>query len=303
MSLSQPDLDLLADYVGGALDGTPDSERVGERIRTDAAWASAYADLVAALESVDTDLHLFGAQYEPMPDDVWTRLEAALSAESSAPRTPAPQPAGPPSAPEFTAPRDNRPPSRATARRRRWMAPVLAGVGVLFAVTVGIAAVRGPTNMFDNMQTDSGAGTAADAPAAAGPPILQRASGRDYTADTLVLATDFGSTTSLYSYASPAPQEAGGDTSKSVPKTTRSFASPVPNPLARLTDPAELAKCLDAVRTVTPGQVVGVDYATYEHTPAALIVVRTPANADWVGVAGAECGNQGADLLAQKLVN
>lgn len=295
MSLNQPDLDLLADYVGGALDGTPDEQRVGERIRSDAEWARAYADLVTAFDRVSADLRAYGRAPEPMPDAVWDQLEAALSSASPA-STAASSNGGP--APIFTAPRDNRPPGRAAKRRRRVSMPVLAAVAVLFVLTLGIFVANGLSGQLDRYK-DAGAGDAA-APAAAGPTVLQRASGRDYTADNLALATDFGKSTFDFSAK---PQSEGLAEKSSRVNTSASYASAIPVPLMALTREDRLADCLNAVTAITPGQVLGIDYATYERTPAAMIVVRTPDDGLWVGVVGADCGTQGADLLTQKRLN
>jgi hypothetical protein len=290
VSLNQPDLDLLADYVGGALDGTPEEERVGERIRSDAEWAAAYSELVTAFDSVSTDLRAFGQAPEPMPADVWDRLEAALSAPATASSN-----GGLPSAPPvFTAPRDNRPAGRAARRRRRVHTPVLAAIAVLVVLTIGIFAVKGMSGQFGTQNSGS-ADTAA--PAAAGPPIYQRSSGRDYTDDNLVLATDFGN---MGTALSSQPQSEGLTDKSSRVTTSSSYASPIPSPLQPLTVGDRLARCLEAVTAIMPGQVLGVDYAAYQGTAAALVVVRTPDDGRWVGVVGADCGNKGADLLAQK---
>jgi len=292
VSLNQPDLDLIADYVGGALDGTPDEQRVGDRIRSDAEWARAYADLTAAFGAVSSDLRAFGATPERMPDDVWAGLEAALSSASTAPNGEFASGQRPKEPPTFTAPRDNRPPSRHAARRRRWATPVVAAIAVLFALSLTIFALKVPTRNFG----DSGS-TGADAPAAVGgAPVLQRASGRDYTDETLVLATDFG----VAYAASAGGRAATAEDSAKAPQVAPSYAAPVPPALSSLTIPSNLGRCLDAVTAIMPGQVLGVDYATYERTPAVIVVVRTPDDSRWVGVAAADCGNGGAHLLAQK---
>jgi hypothetical protein len=299
VSLNQPDLDLLAEYVGGALDGTPDEERVGERIRTDAEWAEAYADLVAAFDAVSGDLHAYGSAPEPMPADVWDRLEAALSSVPTASEPPPAYGDHSKASPDFTAPRDNRPPSRSVRKRRRVATPVLAAVAVLFALSLGIFVVKGLPQLADGGSSEN-SGTAADAPpaytSAGGAPILQRASGRDYTDENLVLATDFGSTfLSQRATTGQQPQDAA----KSL-RTESSYASAVPPQLLPLTQTDRLAACLTQVARIMQGQVLGVDYALYQHQPAAMIVVRTPDDARWVGVVGADCGSQSADLLAQK---
>ncbi|MFB9234623.1 hypothetical protein ACFFWC_03585 [Plantactinospora siamensis] len=85
---SEADLDLLADYLGGALTGSPDESRVRELVRDDAEWAEAYTVLLAASDAVRADLAGWGAEPEPMPAAVAERLTAALAA---APPEPAPQ--------------------------------------------------------------------------------------------------------------------------------------------------------------------------------------------------------------------
>jgi hypothetical protein len=299
VSHGKPDLDLIADFVGGALAGTPQERSVGDRIRTDPEWAGAHAELVAALDRVSADLRAFGSDDEPMPDDVWTRLEAALSEPAEPEPIPIWRPMG--------GPADNRPPSRtarsSTRRRRRWMIPALAAVVVLFALSLGIAALR--PFFQGGSGTNAGLGrtdtSGAQAPMSAGAPVLQRSSGRDYTDDTLVLATDFG--------ALPFPSSV--DTQKSAtgnesvvpgPGVQLNYAVPVPAALTRLTSPDALARCLAAIATTAPGQVLGVDYANYRGTPAAIIVIRTADDARVVAVAGANCGEGGPDLLTQKRV-
>ncbi|GIF71151.1 hypothetical protein [Asanoa siamensis] len=77
--MSEVDYDLLADYVGGALTGTPDSDRVAELVATDPDWAAEHGLLVAALAVTADDLAVFAElTAEPMPADVTERLLAAL---------------------------------------------------------------------------------------------------------------------------------------------------------------------------------------------------------------------------------
>jgi hypothetical protein len=77
------DIDLLADYVGGALDGTPDKARVADLIVDDPAWRDAHALLAGGVATVGLQLSTFGAVPEPMPADVFARLDAALTAASA----------------------------------------------------------------------------------------------------------------------------------------------------------------------------------------------------------------------------
>jgi len=77
------DFDLLADYVGGALDGTPDEAEVARLIAEDPAWAESYAALTAGVDAVRLDLAALAAEPEPMPPAVVDRLDAALARPAS----------------------------------------------------------------------------------------------------------------------------------------------------------------------------------------------------------------------------
>lgn len=72
------DLDLLADYVGGALDGTPDEAEVARLVTQAPDWAAAYAALTGGLDAVRLDLTALASAPEPMPAVVVDRIEAAL---------------------------------------------------------------------------------------------------------------------------------------------------------------------------------------------------------------------------------
>ncbi|MER7169324.1 hypothetical protein ABT336_25110, partial [Micromonospora sp. NPDC000207] len=74
------DLDLLADYLGGVLDGTPEEAVVARLVAEDAAWAQAEARLAPALSAVGADLAAWGADAPEMPSDVADRITAALAA-------------------------------------------------------------------------------------------------------------------------------------------------------------------------------------------------------------------------------
>jgi hypothetical protein len=76
---SEVDIDLLADYVGGALDGTPDETVVAGLVADDPAWRTAHDALAGATATVGAQLRLLGAAPAPMPADVAARLDAALA--------------------------------------------------------------------------------------------------------------------------------------------------------------------------------------------------------------------------------
>jgi hypothetical protein len=82
------DLDLLADYVGGVLDGTPDETVVSRLITEDLDWSRAYAELAPAVETVRASLAAWGATSTVMPTDVADRITAALCADPVVPATP-----------------------------------------------------------------------------------------------------------------------------------------------------------------------------------------------------------------------
>ncbi|WP_200212097.1 hypothetical protein [Micromonospora coerulea] len=82
---SEVDHDLLADYVGGALDGTPERVRVARLIEEDRAWAGAYAALAPAVELVRADLAGWAAATPEMPLAIAERLAAALAGAGPAP--------------------------------------------------------------------------------------------------------------------------------------------------------------------------------------------------------------------------
>lgn len=76
---SEVDFDLLADYVGGALDGTPDEAVVTALIEGHPTWRAAYHRLTGGVAAVTAGLRSWGTEPEPMPADVMARLDAAFS--------------------------------------------------------------------------------------------------------------------------------------------------------------------------------------------------------------------------------
>ncbi|WBB65788.1 hypothetical protein [Micromonospora sp. WMMD812] len=74
------DHDLLADYLGGVLDGTPEETEVARLVAEDAAWAEAYALLASAVTDVRADLARWGEPVVELPATVADRITAALAA-------------------------------------------------------------------------------------------------------------------------------------------------------------------------------------------------------------------------------
>jgi hypothetical protein len=277
--MKQHEFELLADYVGGALDGTPEAAEVTRRIRENAAWAQAHSELTAALRSVETDLAAAARTDQTMPDDVWSMLQAALA---DAPRTDAPPAAATsPESPHWVPPAPIRPaPAERPARRRwRWLAPIGVAAAVLAVSCFGLNTLRNSVQTAsDNAATGMKGTTEAALPAG----LIELHSGRDYTAATLAVLTD----DSVVAEAS---------------RNTLNYADSAG--LSRFNDPALLAGCLEALRQVIPGRLTVVDLAQYQGTPAVLAVIDQGTGTKIVGVAGVECRAGNADLKDQKAFN
>jgi hypothetical protein len=71
------DIDLLADYIGGALDGTPEESAVAARIADDPAWQAAHASLREGMSLVAAELGRLTP--EPMPATLADRLDTMLT--------------------------------------------------------------------------------------------------------------------------------------------------------------------------------------------------------------------------------
>ena len=76
---AEVDIDLLADYIGGALDG-PAAAEVTRLVAEDPRWRETYELLAPGMAEVGAGLRALGAHVEPMPADVAARLDAALAA-------------------------------------------------------------------------------------------------------------------------------------------------------------------------------------------------------------------------------
>jgi hypothetical protein len=303
------DLDRLADYVGGALDGTPDADAVANLIAIDSRWTRAHAALVAADALVRADLAMFADEPAAMPDDVAARLDAALAAEPppigapSSDTTPSGAPEG--DKPHLSVLPGGRAVPTPTPPRRRWRAVV--GVAAA-AVVLGIGAVSLAPQLRQNANTTAsrggvGSSNAEGVPAAppmsapsyaygqSGSPGLN-ASGSDYTAETLA----------ALGHQPVAAQ--GGDTAKSnrpdamdAPSQPALPLAAVPETLRPLAQPDARDGCVKAILKEYGGTATLLDYAQYQGSPA-LVVLLDGAHGvtgrKWVVVVGPRCGNGGA---------
>jgi hypothetical protein len=299
------DVDLLADYIGGALAGTPDEAVVANLVADDPAWRDAHAELSAGMAAVGAELGRF--EPEPMPADLAARLDALLTSPIADPAPIAGELAAPP-VPHLSAVRgadavddgahrvrDEKRHGRQAhaARRLRWATPIAIAAGVVAFVGFGLDYLAGQNRATDSA-TSAGAGLADSsgqekaAPRAPGGMQIMH-TGSDYTEETLAIA-------GAQALAAPDGGSAGVK-----PKPNRDNAQEPE--LNRLQAPDALQKCLDAIGRENgfgPISPTTVDYARYDGSPA--IVVRfTAGNGSWAWASGPSCGTSsgGADTLGK----
>jgi hypothetical protein len=307
------DIDLLADYVGGALDGTPDETVVAGLVADDAAWRAAYEALTGGMTAVGADLRLLGADAEPMPVELAARLDAAFAA--------LPPLTGPvtedtdddlvttvpdrgrrhlhavPPAVGSGSQRSTRPGARRALRR--WGAPIAVAAGVLAFAGIGLGDLFTGGDSQD--RTTSAAGSAQNAPmmdsgstsvkGAASAAVAQSitASGTDYRRGTLGRQSRARAATT-----SAKPKEFG----QPVPTAEGALSAGIdpPSALRRLNLRDALLACLDAIATEHGAGTIAadsVDFATFEGSPA--VVVRFAADdGRWTWVSGPGCGTPGS---------
>lgn len=339
LGLPDRDVDLLADYLAGALEGTAAEAEVAELIRRDPVWAGAAAGLGRASSAVAADLSGWGSTPEPMPADVTDRLFAALAqataenpgsaaagtattaAAAGTATTAAPEPSSAGSGTATAAPDGSAGRGRLSVvpgeggrdrpRRRRWQArwsgPLSAAAAVLAFVGLGVWAVprmggdatdSGGAASAPEMRDDGTNGqsdstqTARDglrSGLAALPVRRFAATGVNYREDTLDRA---GSATPRATEKATAPAQVLGF-GRDVPPVA---VDSVPEELRRLTSVPALIACLTAIGDAHPDPAVSVelvDYASFDGSPALVVVFADDTGARWVWVAGPGCGLPG----------
>jgi hypothetical protein len=304
VTASSPDVDLdrLADFVGGALDGTPDAETVRTLVHTDPRWAEAYTALVTADAAVRSDLTALASATPPMPADIAARLERAFAAEFSTTavggrgktsqgridpsrpghRPPAghPGPAGPTG------------PSRARRRPRRFAFALAAVASVVVLGVAGVTALQATRDggLPGSSQMDSQA-VAPEQPAAEGAdqaPVI--VTDNDYSTSTLGRSADD------VPPLAPPDKNSLGDGLDSPPSAGKA-SRPIPAELARLGDQATRDGCLSAIRAEYGGRVIRVEFARFQGTPAMIAFLdgaRLAGGRRFVVVVGADCGAGGS---------
>ena len=315
------DDDLLADYLGGALDGTPQQDEVAQLVSTDPAWAEAYALLAPAVAEVRTDLTRWAEPPPKMPQAIADRLLTALAAAEPTDDTSNADPAaasGDPSgdtATPFVVPvqggAGRRPAlpepvgsarwaSTGPGRRQRgWArrsAPVAAAAIAVIAVALGL------NQLTMGASDDAGSSTAMNHPASApegvagvgavrttGPALR---SGTNYTPQALGNA---------YGTDAPNASRATGETPGGQPGVDAEGErrrSPVgSDQLARLSDEVALTTCLATVAAehgAAPLVVEMIDYARFGGEQALVIRFTDATGARWAWVSGPECGVPGS---------
>ena len=311
--MTEPDIELLADYAEGLLDGTPEGEAVAARIVTDPAWADLYAALAGADDAVRRDLAALPP--EQIPADVARSVDATLAAEAGRYR---PQPGAVPSAgPARPVRPATRQPHAAGGtvvpmrRRRRTLAyvgsGVAAGVAVLAAAAIGFSAItsNGGVTSSPNGAAAPDRDLATGSPAPGGTPGgLTSASGTDYRTAKLapqVQALLSGKSATKLSPDRHAP-EASTPSPKGAAPAPAEPSSAVPPELSRLATPAGLNACL-ATLGQDAGRPIATDLARYNGAPALVVVLHSadPAKVTVV-VTGPSCGLSGSDELFRTTV-
>ncbi|MCW3842348.1 hypothetical protein ONA70_19810 [Micromonospora yasonensis] len=305
------DHDLLADYVGGALDGTPEQGTVARLVEADPAWGEAYADLVRALDLVHADLADWAAGPAPeLPLAVADRITAALAGAGPAPAgdvvssvngdpagfhqattaaVPAQAAGGSRRAGRATRPMDGHDRRTGPGRRaRRWAriaAPVAVAAASITAIGLGLSNLVGT-----GLSSTDNAGAPAAASGGARPldrtTVRTTSSGTDYTPERLSGGLSTTSASPLLERSDSEP----GLATKSERLTT-------PLGLDRLARPGPLDDCLtaiDAEHGSGPITVDLVDYASFQGRPAVVVAFVDRAGARWAWASGPECGLPGS---------
>lgn len=292
-ALSWDELDQLADYVAGALDGV-EADRVAELIRTDERWGTAHAQLVAAEPVVQAALQSAAQVVPPMPDDVADRIDAFLAA---------------PPARTTRSARTRR--LARSARRRpveversRRSAPMLTRVAaaVLAVVAAGGVAVvaRGLlTQSAGFSSADSAPDVLAEVPPAAAPSAVEDAGADiDNIPGTLLIASGTDYRRETLNQIADEPKIATAEALDSYLSAER-FADRAE--FAKLADADQLRECLDAVARAHSGTVTVADFAEFEGEPAVVLLVDQGRTSMAVAV-GPDCSAADTDELATALI-
>lgn len=310
------DLDLLADYVGGALDGTAQEAAVARLVAEDPEWAREHERMARATRDVRRALSEWGAAPAPMPPDVVERMSAAITAAGThsgvrksgrddhgttgaqgiEPRRRAGRPVrGPEGRPGGRPEGGPARPGRRTSRRMpRWATPLAVAAALAAVAGLGISQFVSDHRGTENIATqaeDSGGSAAQPAPQAEPTADRLLATGTGYTRARLVdQVRALG--------ARAASGKAPSDTS-AVPLGS----GEVPRPASgAATEPATLAACLTAIAAEHgrgPVRTELVDYATFEGQPALVVVFTDRDGQRWAWAVSRACGQPQSGAAAR----
>ncbi|MER7889110.1 hypothetical protein ABTX15_04730 [Micromonospora sp. NPDC094482] len=232
------DHDLLADYLGGALDGTPQEAVVARLVTEDAAWAEAYTLLAPAVAGVRADLAGWGEPAVELPSALADQITAALAAlppvDPTARLTDEPVEAGAAAdgaVPEAPAPAAVEPTPAATPDRTPAAAeadqdgldPAPAGTGPRLVPTQGGPGRRRPNNGTPPSEPGRGARN--------GPGRRQRRWGR-IAGPVAVAAVSLAAVGLGVNQLAPGRQDGGADTALNQPASAPDEAGRVARTIA-----------------------------------------------------------------------
>jgi len=327
--LSGVDHDLLADYVGGALDGTPEQATVARLVEEDRAWGDAYAALARAVDLVHADLADWATAPAPeIPLAVADRITAALAGAGPAPvsedepgaasvaaaghasgdlrrtgRTPAAVPAQPAGRRVGGAGRPGDGSSRGAGpgrRSRRWAriaGPVALAAASVTAVGFVVSNLVGAGRDGTSSVAVNG-GPAAGRAQADAPAPLSAAPFRT-TGPALHSGTEYGPeqlSSSPHTLFGASADNGRGATATTTTTPERQFGPPTG--LDRLTRPEALESCLSAISAEHAAGTLTVelvDYASFQGSPALVVTFLDASGERWTWVSGPECGVPGSD--------
>jgi hypothetical protein len=266
-------------------------------------------ELIRQLSNVPAILSSASTYYRPMPEIVYTRIEAVLAVESRARL--AAQPATEAGRGEL--------PARHRRRTSRpgWHLPGLSVPATRLVAAAGALVIAAGGSYAIASRAGNGASSAQSAGSAAAPAQVQQMSlgpnvtygrpGALHTIQSVQSSAEFAPAslrTQAVSavHAAEARGASGAQPSFSAPAPSRAQASnSIGSGTAAAGPVAQLAGCLNLIAAART--VLLVDMALYEHKPATIIVLAatgsSPAEA-WV--VGASCSAKGTDVLAHAVL-
>jgi len=296
------DIDLLADYIGGALDG-PDEAEVARLIDEDQRWRETYDLLAPGMAAVGAELSALVS--EPMPADLASRLEASFGSPIASPTTIDPvlaEPTEPHLVPSSGRHLSSVPgtgvdrPAR-KRKRLRWAVPVAVAAGVLAFAGFGGDFLAGQISTSeDSAQSAAGSAENAAPMVGTGPAGMTGLIAPPSADQIMSTGTDYGSA-ELAAGAAKGPQRNGyaGSPDPALSAQDGRMRRTDLAGLERLSAPEALLACLEAISRQNgqgPIQVQTVDYARYQGAPA--LVVRFSTNGtDMAWAVGPDCGLAG----------